>query len=169
MLRSLFPFFLLGIVAVLVAVWAWPEGSTSADDAADLSRREEVSSEAVGPGRLVDLDRDVTGSRNGDVAPEAPSASPDLAERRSRLQALRDEGKRDELRLALSETVLDDRLPSRLRERSLAELRDLNRELVFRGTRSALACASVKAVRNDSLTTMARRVKKAHGNNVTPA
>lgn len=92
----------------------------------------------------------------------------DDARQRARLQALREEGNREALRKALSATVLAPSLPARLRMRSLEELRDLNRALVYRGQETALAHEIVKVRNGENLTVIARRLRREHGGNVTP-
>ncbi len=71
-------------------------------------------------------------------------------------------------RLALTKAVLNDKLPKNYRMNQLGVLRQINLDTVFRPG-SFKPTVEVRIARGDSLTRIARRVKKAHGNNVTPA
>ncbi|MEE9394759.1 MAG: L,D-transpeptidase family protein [Planctomycetota bacterium] len=92
-----------------------------------------------------------------------------VAALRARLQSLKVDRMSDSYRLALSEAVLADAFPGRQRLALLAPLRDVNRRLVAARARTVVPIEIVEVKPNDNLTRIARRVKKKHGNNVTPA
>lgn len=71
-------------------------------------------------------------------------------------------------RKALSEAVLDKGLERVFREKLLPELRRVNRATIL-GQGASAGVTTTKVRGGDSLIRIARRVKKAHGNNATAA
>ena len=97
-------------------------------------------------------------------APAVPAA---VRQCRERLALARGRGLEVE-RTSLSQAILDRSLPGSFRRELLGRLRQLNRETVFQPGRDERA-VDVRIKGGDSLTRIARRVKKTHGNNITPA
>ena len=111
----------------------------------------------------------VSHDSSGEDHSEEPVKPSAVAALRARLQGLRTESMTDPYRLAVSEAVLADSFPTRERLALLDDLKAVNRRLVTAGARSVLPFELVEVKPNDNLTRIARRVKKKHGNNVTPA
>lgn len=147
----------------------WPfrsqEGDASALSRNDDSTPDENASETMPNDGLVENQDQVLKSLVKEPAKKKTPAA--VRASRDYLSTSKAEGV-DAHRLALSESVLNNELPRPYRFECMRTLRQLNQDSVFRPGYFSGA-VDVKIVAGDSLTRIARRVKKTHGNNVTSA
>ncbi len=169
-MKTLKTFLPVGIVAFLAASFLFLDGWPFRSPAEEAGPREDTPalSRTVSPGDV----SPVAGKEGVEEKEPKPSPVPedgasapqreDEKALRERLRGLKKD--RDGYRKALGEALLKGILPGDL----LAEWRRIIQKDIFTPP-PRIAHEKVKVRPGDNLTRMARRVKKAHGGNVTPA
>ena len=145
----------------------WPfRGPAAPDEAGHESRTE--SGEIPGLSRSATVEDGPPQTEDEPAASDDEAPEPDrVVQSRKTLADAREAGP-EPFRQALSKAMLDTDLPWNYRQTLFADLRAANQAAWF-GPRPAFAHEKVTVKGGDNLTLIARRIRKQHGGNVSPA